>query len=177
MFYDLSSEPTTELRPAPTGFMRRFVTHPGYCQLRRVILNRVATTWSFSAGCGMTVQELDQKLSEPGVFEKFRGYVGGDGGNTKDWYLNHFLAHPEVEAKWAAHFKLPTEDARKTKAALDSAVATKDSARHAEEANRIAVEANRIAASANSKAGWSLGVSVFAALVSLVALVVTWIKK
>ncbi len=126
----------------------------------------------------MTLQELKQNLSDPAKFEKFKNDIGGGQGRMPDWYFDEFVRNPQlVEAKWAAYFKLPTEEVRKTQATLEAAAAAKDSARHAEEANRIAVDANRIAASASTKAGWALLVSIFAVLVSLAGILVPWITR
>jgi hypothetical protein len=125
----------------------------------------------------MTRQELDEKLSDPATFEQFKNAVGGPGqGQRKEWYLDELTRNPQnVEAKWAAFFKIQTEEQRKTQANLDIAAAAKDSTRHAEEANRIAREANEIADKANEiaaradkKAGYALVVSIVALLVSII---------
>jgi hypothetical protein len=50
---------------------------------------------------------------DEGEFTEFKAWWGGD-GNTKEWYVQDFLRHPEHEARLCDHLDVLTEEQRRT---------------------------------------------------------------
>ncbi|MDZ4687776.1 MAG: hypothetical protein SH850_22110 [Planctomycetaceae bacterium] len=130
------------------------------------------------------LREIVFKMTDE-EFLAFRRRFGGD--NDRDGYVKWFVDHPEKESALCFALNMPTQAERFASAQLSAADAATLSERHARESNQLAAAANTQAAEANNQAAmanalstranelalYSLYASGAAALVAILALVVS----